>query len=148
MAGSNTDEGLKRVVGVSALAFTVMNSTIGAGLYALPALIGIQLGAASVFGYVLCGLMFAAIMLCYVEIGSRVKTSGGSYAYVETAFGPYAGFVVNWLFFLGWGIIGDAAIMNIVADSIAILFPGFSDPLMRALLIAILIGLMMLINVR
>jgi basic amino acid/polyamine antiporter, APA family len=146
MSIKNTDEGLKRVVGVTGLALTVVNFSIGAGIYALPALIGIQLGAASVFGYVLCGLMFAAIMLCYVEIGSRVKTSGGSYAYVEKAFGPFAGFIVNWLFFFGWGIISDAAIMNLVADSLSVVFPTFLNPLMRIMLFAILMGLMIVVN--
>src|SRR6188768_2225754 len=116
---ADNQEGLKRVIGVTGLALTVVNFSIGAAIYALPALIGIQLGAASVFGFVLCGLMFAAIMLCYVEIGSRVKTSGGSYAYVEKAFGPFAGFIVNWLFFFGWGILSDAAVMNIVTDSLS-----------------------------
>src|SRR4051812_9267094 len=112
------NESLKRVIGVPGLALTVVNFTIGAGIYALPAIIGIQLGAAGVIGYLLCGIMFAAIILCYVEIGSRVKTTGGSYAYVETAFGPFAGFIVNWLFFFGWEIISDAAVMNIVLDSL------------------------------
>ena len=148
MSTKNSDEGLKRVVGVTGLALTVVNFSIGAAIYAIPALIGIQLGAASVFGFVLCGLMFAAIMLCYVEIGSRVKTSGGSYAYVEKAFGPLPGFVVNWLFFFGWGILSDAAVMNIVADSLTGAFPIFSKPLMRIVLFAALIGLMILVNVR
>jgi amino acid transporter len=92
--------------------------------------------------------MLAAIMLCYVEIGSRVTTSGGSYAYVEAAFGHFAGFIINWLFFFGWGILGSAALMNIIADSLAVLFPVFSSPLMRALLFFVLIGLMVLVNVR
>jgi len=148
MTNENNEEGLKRVIGVPGLALTVVNLTIGAGIYVLPALIGIELGPASILGYILCGLMFAAIMLCYVEIGSRVKTSGGSYAYVEKAFGPFAGYIVNWLFFFGWGVISDAALMNIVADSLFVLFPVFSNPWMRALLFAILLGLMILVNIR
>ena len=142
------NEGLKRVVGVMGLTATVVNLSIGGGIYVLPAIIGMQLGAASIIGYLLCGLMFTAIILCYVEIGSRIKTSGGSYAYVEAAFGPFAGFIVNWLFFFGWGILSSAAVMNIVADSLAVIFPIFSNPLMRLLLFTTLIGLMILINVR
>jgi len=148
MSETNSNEGLKRVVGVPGLALTVVNFSIGAGIYVLPALIGIQLGAASVFGYVLCGLMFAAIMLCYVEIGSRVKRTGGSYAYVESAFGPFAGYIVNWLFFFGWSIISDAAIMNMVLDSLAVLFPALKDSMIRFSILAILIGLMIFVNVR
>src|SRR4051812_33329374 len=103
----NNQEELKRVVGIPGLALTVINFSIGAGIFALPAIIGLQLGAASFIGYLLCALMFTTIILCYVEIGSRIKTTGGSYAYVEAAFGPFAGFIVNWLFFFGWGILSD-----------------------------------------
>lgn len=148
MSSEITDEGLKRVIGVPGLAASIANLSIGGSIYILPAIIGIQLGPAAIIGYLLSGIMLAAIMLCYVEIGSRVKTSGGSYAYVEKAFGPFAGFIVNWLFFFGWGILGDAAVMNIVADSLSLLFPVFLNPLMRILLIAILIGLMIFVNVR
>ena len=148
MPVKNTSDGLKAVVGAPALAAAVVNLSIGAGIYVLPAIICIQLGAAGILGYLLCALMFVAIILCYIEIGSRVKKSGGSYAYVEAAFGPFAGFIINWLFFFGWGIIGDAAVMNIVADSLSVIFPLFGDPLMRALLFLILLGLMVLINIR
>src|SRR6478735_8515598 len=98
MEATDGNEGLKRVIGVPGLAATVVNFSIGAGIFALPALIGIQLGAAAIIGYVFCGIMFASIILCYVEIGSKVKKTGGSYAYVEAAFGPFAGFIINWLF--------------------------------------------------
>ena len=148
MSIKNTDEGLRRVVGVPGLAATVVNCTIGAGIYALPAIVGIQMGAAGILGYLVCSVMLAAIMLCYVEIGSRVTASGGSYAYVEAAFGPFAGFIINWLFFLGWGILGSAALMNVIADTLSVLFPIFSNPLIRAFLFFILLGLMVLINVR
>jgi amino acid transporter len=129
MSTETNNEGLKRVIGVSGLALAVVNFTIGAGIFTLPAIVGIQLGAFGIFGYLFCSLMLATIMLCYVEIGSRVISSGGSYAYVEAAFGPFAGFIVNWLIFFGWGILSDAAIMNIIADSLSILFPVFLNPL-------------------
>ncbi len=148
MPAEKTEEGLKRVIGEYSLAVQVVNFTIGAGIFALPALIGLQLGGYSLAGYLLCALMFSAIILCYVETGSRVKTSGGSYAYTEAAFGPFAGFLVNWLFFFGWGILGDAAVLNIVADSLTLVFPGLSVPFFRGLFIFLLIGLMTWLNIR
>jgi len=148
MPTANTDEGLKRVVGISGLSATVINATIGAGIYALPAIVGIQMGAAGILGYLVCSIMLAAIMLCYVEIGSRVTSSGGSYAYVEAAFGPFAGFIINWLYFFGYCILSSAALMNVMADSLSVLFPVFSNPLIRALTFCILLGLMVLVNVR
>jgi amino acid transporter len=148
MSTETNNEGLKRVIGVSGLALAVVNFTIGAGIFTLPAIVGIQLGAFGIFGYLFCSLMLATIMLCYVEIGSRVISSGGSYAYVEAAFGPFAGFIVNWLIFFGWGILSDAAIMNIIADSLSILFPVFLNPLVKALLFFVLFGWMILVNIR
>ncbi len=148
MEAKNSVEGLKQVIGVRGLATTIINGTIGAGIYVLPAIVSIQMGAAGILSYLFCGAMLVAIMLCYAEIGSRVSTSGGSYVYVETAFGPFAGFIINWLYFFGWGILGSAALMNIVADSLSVLIPAFSDPLMRALLYLILLGTMAWVNVR
>ena len=143
-----TEEGLKRVIGVSGLSLNIINGTIGAGIFALPAIVSMALGGFAIFGYLFCGIMMAAIMFCYAEIGSHVTSSGGSYAYVEAAFGSFAGFVINWLFFFGFGILGDAAIINIVADSLAVIFPVFKSLWVRGLLFFILIGFMVLVNVR
>lgn len=148
MPTTKTDEGLKRVVGVPGLSLNVINNTIGAGIFALPAIVGIALGSFAVFAYIFCGIMLASIMLCYAEIGTRVTSAGGSYAYVEAAFGNFAGFIVNWLFVFAWGILGDAALMNVVSDSLAVIFPVFSNPWMRGLLFFVLMGFMVLINIR
>ncbi len=148
MSQTKTDEGLKRVIGVSGLSLNIINSTIGAGIFALPAIVCLALDGFSIFAYLFCGIMMATIMLCYAEIGSRITSSGGSYAYVEAAFGSFAGFIINWLFFFGFGILGDAAIINIVADSLAVIFPVFKDLSVRGLLFFILIGFMVLINIR
>ena len=148
MAIEKTEEGLKRVIGVPGLALSIVNGVIGSGIFVLPAIVGIALGAFGLFSYVVCSIMLASIMLCYAEIGSRVTSSGGSYAYVEAAFGNFFGFVINWLFTFGWGILGSAAVINILADSLAILFPDFLNPLIRGFFFFVLIGFMVLINIR
>ncbi|MBZ5856934.1 APC family permease [Flavihumibacter profundi] len=147
MPTANPDEGLKRVIGVSALTFSIISGVIGAGIFALPAIVGTELGAFSVIAYIFCGILLAAIMLCYAEIGSRITTSGGSYAYVEAAFGEFPGYIINWMYFFGWGIIGSAALMNIIADSLGVLFPVFSNPLVRGVFFLVLAMFMILINV-
>ncbi len=95
MSTANNEGELKRVVGVPGLSLSIINLTIGAGIFALPAIVGVELGAFSVFAYLFCGLMMAAIMLCYAEIGTRVTNTGGSYAYVVAAFGKYPGYLIN-----------------------------------------------------
>jgi amino acid transporter len=147
MPTANSDEGLKRVIGIPGLTLSIISGVIGAGIFALPAIVSGALGAFAVFGYIFCSILLAAILLCYAEIGSRVTTSGGSYAYVEAAFGNLPGYIVNWLYFFGWGVIGSAALMNIIADSLAILFPVFANPLSRGVLFFILTVFMILINV-
>jgi amino acid transporter len=148
MSVDNNADGLKRVVGVSGLSLNIVNITIGAGIFALPAIVSIELGAFSVFAYLFCGIMMAAIMLCYAEIGTRITSTGGSYAYVTAAFGNFAGFIVNWLAVFGWSILGSAALMNIIADSLSVIFPLFSNPWIRGLLYFILLGFLVLTNIR
>lgn len=148
MASEKTGEGLKRVVGVPGLALAIVNGVIGAGIFALPAIAGIALGAFGVFGYVFCSIMLAAIMLCYAEIGCKVTSSGGSYAYVEAAFGNFPGYIINWLYFFGWNVLGSAALMNIIADSLSAIFPVFLNAFIRGSLFFVLIGFMVLINIR
>lgn len=148
MAITNDDKELKRVVGVTGLSLNIINCTVGAGIFALPAIVGVELGAFGLFAYVFCGLMMAAIMLCYAEIGTRVTDSGGSYAYVVAVFGDFAGFIVNWLVVFGWSILGSAALMNIIADSLAVIFPVFSNPWIRGLLSFVLLSFLVLTNIR
>lgn len=107
MAIIHNDKELKRVLGVAGLSLNIINITVGAGIFALPAIVGVELGAFSIFAYVFCGFMMATIMLCYAEIGTRVTKTGGSYAYVLAAFGDFAGFIVNWLAVFGWSILGS-----------------------------------------
>lgn len=147
MANEKTKD-LKRVIGVSGLALTIVSITIGSGIFALPAIVGLQLGAFALLAYLFCAIMMAAIMLCYAEIGSRVTTTGGNYAYVEAAFGKFAGFICCWISFFGWNVLADAAIINIIADSLAVIYPIFLNAWIRGILFFLLLAFMVVINIR
>ena len=146
MIKSNNGE-LKRVIGVSGLAFTIVNFVVGAGIFALPAIVGNQLGNFAMFGYLVCGLLMAAIMLCYAEIGSKITAAGGNYAYVKAAFGEFPAYLVNWLFLIGWSIFSDAALMNLFANSLAVMFPVFSGVWARALVFFVLFVPVIIVNI-
>ena len=148
MAVTNNDKELERVVGVTGLSLNIINITVGAGIFALPAIVGVELGVFSIFAYVFCGIMMASIMLCYAEIGTRITKTGGSYAYVVAAFGDFFGFIVNWLAVFGGSILGSAALMNIIADSLAVIFPIFSNPLIRGSFFFVLIAFLVVTNIR
>lgn len=148
MASKNQNEDLKRVMGLSGFSLNIVNITIGAGIFVLPAIVGVQLGAYSIYAYLFCGFMMACIMLCYAEIGTRVTTSGGSYAYVTAAFGDFAGYIISWLSVFGWSILGSAALMNIIADSLAGFFPALSIRWVRAIFFLVLLSFLALTNIR
>lgn len=147
MMSEKTDEGLQRVIGIPGLTMSTINGSIGSGIFIMPAIVGMQLGAAGIFCYVFCALMLASIMLCYIEAGSRITRSGGSYAYAEAAFGPFAGYLINWLYFFGWAGLSSAAVLHILADSLSLLLPIFSDGLARGILFFVILTTITLINI-
>jgi basic amino acid/polyamine antiporter, APA family len=51
----------------------------------LPALVAEHLGAAAIICFFICGLLIFLIALCFAEVGSKVTTNGGTYAYIKTS---------------------------------------------------------------
>ncbi len=139
---------LERKLGAKTLAINVMNMTIGAGIFILPAHIAGFLGAASFLAYLFCGLLIGLIMLCFAEMGSRVTSSGGAYAYIADAFGPMAGFLANSLFWFGYCAIAAAAILNAMADMLSIWFPIFLVYWFRVIFLFVVLGFFAWVNVR
>ncbi|MGH7521057.1 MAG: APC family permease [Gemmatimonadales bacterium] len=138
---------LKRVIGVGGLAAAIFNITIGAAIFVLPANMAVKLGAAAPLAYLVCAVATMLIALCIAEAGSRVPQSGGPYAYVEAAFGPYAGFLCGVLLWLGI-TIAMGAVATVFADALGQLVPGLTGSLPRAgLLIAAYAGLAV-VNIR
>ncbi len=95
VSDSVQDEGLVRVIGTGALGLCVVNMVVGAGIFALPGLVAVELGSAAIVAYLICSVTVALVFLCFAEVGSRVSRSGGAYAYIEEAFGPFAGFIAS-----------------------------------------------------
>src|SRR3954465_15753449 len=88
-----TQPALRRVIGTRGLAAAIFNITVGAAIFVLPAHVAGTLGAAAPLAYLVCAVATALVALCFAEAGSRVPKSGGPYAYVETALGPYVGYI-------------------------------------------------------
>lgn len=125
-SSQNTDEGLVRGIGIWALGASIINMVVGAGIFVLPGVVAAQIAPAALMAYLVCAVLVGLVFLCYAEVGSRVTRSGGSYAYVEDAFGPFAGFVVFTLLWLGFSVFSDAALAVAMTDALTlILFVAF-----------------------
>src|SRR5438128_8703184 len=109
-------------IGVPGLTANIVNSTVGAGIFALPALVAAQLGAASPVAYVICAVAMCLFVTSFAMAGSRVSLTGGLYAYVEVAFGRYIGFVAGVLYFLT-AILAISGILQLIATSAGGLIP-------------------------
>jgi amino acid transporter len=124
---------LRRVLGLRALTLTMVNLTVGAGIFGLPGLAARELGAGALFAYVVCIVLVGLVGLCLAEAGSRVSDAGGLYGYARAAFGPFAGTVTGHLLWFANGAVGNAAIAALLADSLGRLVPWLAGPVPRAL---------------
>jgi amino acid transporter len=141
------ETGLIRALGVPALTANIINSTIGAGIFVLPALIAKDLGPAAPLAFVACALAMVLFVTCFAVAGSRVSLTGGLYAYVEVAFGRYVGFLAAVLYGIT-AISAVAGVGNVLVNSIAGLVPLVGNPIIRVLVMLLVYGSLVIINVR
>ena len=137
--GTSGDGRLVRAIGVWGLAAGIVNVTIGGGIFRLPSGVAATLGAAAPLAYLVCAASMGLIVLCFAEAGSRVSMTGGPYAYVETAFGPFVGFLVGMLLWVGI-TLALSAVSSFFADALAATLPPLPAWGKRAALIATLAG--------
>jgi len=140
---NNPDALLSRELGTRQLAATIFNYTVGSGIFVLPAFAVLQLGQAAPLAYVTCAIIIGLVVMCFAEAGSRVSATGGPYAYVETALGPFVGFVAGCLV-LATGTSAAGAVASVVARSILSLAPNapvWVTPAFILLLVSMLVAI-------
>jgi amino acid transporter len=75
-----------------------MGTTIGSGIFRVPAVVAERLPDAWLFAavWVFGGLLAMAGALAFAELSAMYPRSGGFYVYIREAFGPLAAFVFGW----------------------------------------------------
>src|SRR5260370_29395177 len=141
------DHQLVRAMGVPALTANIVNSTIGAGIFVLPALVAKGLGPAAPLAFIACALAMLLFVTCFAIAGSRVSLTGGLYAYVEVAFGRYVGFLAGVLYGLT-AVAAVAGVVNVFVSSLFALLPRGPSPIRRFVIILLVFGSLVAINVR
>lgn len=136
-----------RSIGRWALAGLVINCIIGSGIFGIPSELTKRLGRASPLVMIAAGLAMATIMACYAEVASQFSEPGGSYLYVRTAFGRFAGLEAGWFWLLS--ILGGAAAnANLFVTYFAGIFPAAAHGWMRAAVLTGLIAIPVSANYR
>ena len=130
---------LKRDIGIFGAAFIVLNSVIGAGIFALPGKIAVSAGMASPWLFLIVGILFLSIILTFAELASYYDQTGGPVLYAHDAFGPLAGFSTGWLIFLA-RMTAFAANANVMAIYLASLSDVFASEFARMAIITLVTG--------
>ncbi|CAJ0608665.1 unnamed protein product [Cylicocyclus nassatus] len=142
----DTGKGLERTLTLTNCVTMVVGSIIGAGIFVSPT--GIQEAAGSVGSslimWVVCGIWVGIGAYMYAELGTLITKSGGDYAYILEAFGPFLAFIRLWI----ESIVVRPCAVTIVAISFALYImrpfystcepPPYSTELIAGLMIVIL----------
>jgi basic amino acid/polyamine antiporter, APA family len=118
---------LARDLGLSHAGAVVVGTIIGSGIFLVPSEMMQAVGSARVvyLAWVVGGMLSFFGALTYAELGAMKPQAGGEYVYVRDAYGPLAGFLYAWTWFL---IAKPASIATITTGLVRILgtFPAFS----------------------
>ena len=140
-----SEEGLVRAIGRWDLVAVAINGIIGAGIFGLPARAFALIGAYSLIAFAACAFILVLIILCFAEVGSRFKDTGGPYLYAREAFGSVVGFEVGWLIWLV-RISAFAANCNLLVGYLGFFYPSSGDRWPRIVIITLVVLALTVIN--
>jgi basic amino acid/polyamine antiporter, APA family len=111
---------LSRDLGVNHASAVVVGTIIGSGIFLVPAEMMQAVGSAKLvyLAWIIGGLLSFFGALTYAELGAMKPQAGGEYVYVRDAYGPLAGFLYAWTWFV---IAKPASVATIVTGLVRIL---------------------------
>src|SRR5437879_2707920 len=119
-ATSATKPELARDLGLSHAGAVVVGTIIGSGIFLVPSEMMQAVGSARLvyLAWVVGGLLSFFGALTYAELGAMKPQAGGEYVYVRDAYGPLAGFLYEWTWFL---IANPASIATVTTGLVRVL---------------------------
>jgi APA family basic amino acid/polyamine antiporter len=120
MPQPNSRPELCRDLGVSHASAVVVGTIIGSGIFLVPAEMMQAVGSAKLvyLAWVVGGLLSFFGALTYAELGAMKPQAGGEYVYVRDGYGPLAGFLYAWTWFV---IAKPASVATVVTGLVRIL---------------------------
>jgi APA family basic amino acid/polyamine antiporter len=118
---------LARDLGVSHAVAIVVGTVIGSGIFLVPTEMMQAVGSARIvyLVWLVGGLLSFFGALTYAELGAMKPQASGEYVYMRDAYGPLAGFLAAWTWFL---IAKPATIATLTTGIVRVLgtFPAFA----------------------
>lgn len=113
---------LERSIGLSAVVAISISAMLGSGIFVLPGLAAAKTGPMVWLAYLAAGLGVLPAALSKSELATAMPTSGGTYVYLERAFGPLTGTVSGiglWLSLLlksAFALVGFSAYLSVLVE--------------------------------
>ncbi|MCB4771446.1 amino acid permease [Ancylobacter sp. Lp-2] len=112
-------------LGLWACTALVVGNVIGSGFYLSPAALA-PYGAAALVGWLAMAAAAMCLGLVFARLSRIAPASGGPYAFSRMAFGPFAGFLVAWAYWISiWASL--PAIAMAFSGYLAVFFPALKS---------------------
>jgi APA family basic amino acid/polyamine antiporter len=111
---------LLRALGVSHATAIVVGTIIGSGIFLVPAEMMRAVGSAKLvyLAWIVGAVLSFFGALTYAELGAMKPEAGGDYVYVRDGYGPLAGFLYAWTWFL---VAKPASIASVTSGIVRVL---------------------------
>ncbi|QZD87777.1 APC family permease [Qipengyuania psychrotolerans] len=134
-----------RTVGFWGTALFPVNGMIGAGIFALPAVLVAAVGSFAPWMMLVGGVLFMPLILVFARLASRFDHSGGPVLYGKAAFGSFVGFQAGWAR-LASSIVTLAANTHVMVTYLAAIWPVLDQPGVRPVAVGLFIAATVAIN--
>src|SRR5689334_12224573 len=124
---SNDSSGVQKLT-LFALTAMVVGSMVGSGIFSLPRTFGIATGpfGAAIAWIIAAGGMYTLARVFQALAERKPDLDAGVYAYAKAAFGPYAGFLSAFGYWIG-SCIGNVSYWVLIKSTLGAFFPVFGD---------------------
>jgi len=139
------EKALKRDIGFFGSAFLSFNGVVGAGIFALPAVLYSQFGEFSPWLFPLFGLLVLVVAVPFGRVAAHHPLSGGPVVYAAV-FGRAASFQAGWIYYVARAT-ALAANANVLIIYLATLWSPLAEGLARAATIVAVVAAVTLVNV-
>src|SRR5262245_59158127 len=139
------DGELVRGMGLLGAIALVAGNVIGSGIYVIPASLADAAGPLSLLAWPIVAAGYLFLNAMYADLAEAYPYQGGLQVYAERAFGPLAGLIASFMYWISC-VIGNAAFITAFVGYAQVFFPVFSKPFPAFLLAQALLWTLTIVN--